>query len=49
MIFSDVEVGDLAILRREDVPDRFVFEPVRLILQRPALQFADGLTNADHA
>jgi hypothetical protein len=29
------------------MPDRFVAQPVRLIVQRPALQIADELTNLD--
>ena len=43
----DVEANDLAFLKVEDMPDRFVPQPVRLILQRRALQIADGLTNLD--
>ncbi len=30
----DVEAVDLAFLKVEDMPDRFVLQPVRLILQR---------------
>jgi len=44
VIFPDVEAGDLAIPQVEDVTDRFVLEPVRLILQRPALQIPYGGT-----
>jgi hypothetical protein len=47
VIVSDVEARDFAILQMEDVPDRFVCESLRLLLQRPALQIADGLTNLD--
>jgi hypothetical protein len=47
VIFPDVEAGDLAISQVEDVTDRFVLEPMRLILQRPALQIRHGLTDLD--
>jgi hypothetical protein len=41
----DVEAGDLPILKTEDMSNRLVTQPVRLVLQRPALQIADGLAN----
>ena len=39
----NVEASDLAILKAKDVHHRLVLQPVRLILQRPALEIADGL------
>ena len=43
----DVEAGSLGFLKVEDMPDLLVPQPVRVILQRLALQIADGLTNLD--
>ncbi len=47
MVFPDVEACDLAISQVEDVTDRLVLKPVRLTLQRPALQIrhSDGAPN----
>ena len=39
----DVEAGHLAVLQTENVPDRLVFEPMRLPLQRLAFEISDGL------
>ena len=39
----NVEAGDLAFLKAEHVPDHLVLQPVRLILQWPAFEIADGL------
>ncbi len=42
----DIEASNFAISQVEDVPDRFVPEPVRLILQRPALQIPHRLADS---
>src|ERR1700709_2254606 len=39
----DVEASHLALAKTEHVSDRLVLEPVRLALERPALEVADRL------
>ena len=39
----NVEASDLAIVKAKDVHHRLVLQPLRLILQRPAFEIADGL------
>ena len=39
----NVEASDLAIVKAKDVHHRLVLQPLRLIVQRPAFEIADGL------
>jgi hypothetical protein len=39
----NVEPSHLAVPKTENMPNRFVFKPVRLSLERPAFEIADGL------